>query len=131
MEPALANINVPFHLQVDVQGSGQKRKRAEYKSHYETDQIEEFPTHKISSVFAAPFVLVPVSGLRTCRSRSASPGVSKIAPSNTRQPRESACLASNNSACFTWGSRRKRSAPAMSHRSSCSSRLRTSEINSV
>src|SRR5690349_24242291 len=117
MDPTLSHVHVALNRQMNVQCAGQKRERAKHKSHDETDQIEEFPIHKISSAFTPPFALLPVSGLNTCKSRSANPGVSRIAPSNTRHLRESACFANSSRACFTCGSRRKRSAPAISPRS--------------
>src|ERR1051326_7401767 len=99
-------MHMAFNRQMNVQCARQERKRAEDKSHNETDQIEELPIHKTSSAFAMPLPFVLVSGFSTCKSRSANPGVSRIAPSNTRHPRESACFASSRSACFICGSRR-------------------------
>src|SRR5437764_12343593 len=128
---------MPFHRQMKVQSSRQERERAEPESHNETDQIEELPVHKISSPRPLPLLLrFPFSppcpfGFSTWSNLSANPGVSKMAPSNTRHPRESACLATSSSARFTWGSRRNRSAPAISHRSRRSSSVRTSDISSV
>src|SRR5438067_4623507 len=130
-----AKMEMKLGRQMQVHPSSDKRDQAQSKSQKKTDEIKKFPIHEISPLFAfllraAPFSLL-ASGFNTCSRRSARFGVSKIAPSRTMQPRELSWRAISSSAAPSSGSRRKRSAPLISHRSKRSSNVRTSEISSA
>src|SRR5215469_9750259 len=130
-----AKVEMELGRQMQVESAGHKRDQAQSKSQKETHEIKKFPVHETSPLFAdllraAPFSFL-LSGLNTCRRRSARLGVSKIAPSSTMHPRELSCRAISSNAALNSGSRRKRSAPLMSQRSRRSSIVRTSEISSA
>src|SRR5438067_13141115 len=98
-----AGMNVEW--KVPVNPSHEEQEKAEQESHRKTDQIKICPRH--SHGLPLPFCLrlcwrrSCASGFNTWSNRSASLGVSKIAPNRIRQPRESSCRATSSSACET------------------------------
>src|SRR5579872_1380526 len=103
--------NVEVHDSQMQMKRTEHRKQAQGESHEKADQINVGPSHVACLLFLAP-------GCSTSNNRSARPGVSRIESSSTRHLRDSACLAKCSSAWLTSGSRRNRSAPEISHRSS-------------
>src|SRR5215469_2116141 len=141
---AMANMNMS---KVQVPEPSCKRQHAEHKPHCETRQIDRLPVHRdlfavlptetaLSLACECVFIAREASALTApgrsrCSSRSASAGVSRIASRRTRHLRESSCLASASSARRSSGSRRNRSAPLTSQRSSLSSSVRASDKSSA
>src|SRR5690242_5564182 len=130
-----ADMEVKLGRQMQIKSARHERDQAQGKSQEETNEIKKFPVHETSPLFAdllrvAPFSPL-ASGFNTCRRRSASFGVSRIAPSSTMHPRELSWRANSSKAALSSGSRRKRSAPLISHRSRRSSKVRTSDISSA
>src|SRR6476661_590744 len=102
----------------NVQGPGQYRNQAQRKTNDEADEIEIRPSHVVCS-------------FKTCSSRSASPGVSRISASRMKHFLESSWRATFNNASHNSGSPRNVSVPLISHRSRLCSSVRKSDINSV
>src|SRR3954468_23821132 len=120
---SVAHRSVSMKMQVgqmrQMHGARQKCDRTQQKSHQKTDEVDIRPSHCER--------LLSADGCKTCNSRSASPGFSKMAPSSTTHMRESAWRATVSSACARSGSLRKRSAPLINHKSSLSSTTPRSE----
>src|SRR5579859_2180639 len=131
---------VPTGGQVQMKCAREQGHHTQQKSDEKTDKIEGLPIHTVLLPFPWPLrglppavrpLVLSYSGFKTCSSRSASWGVSKIAASSVRHFRVSSCLASSIRAWLNCGSRRKRSAPLISHRSSLSSSVLRFEVSSV
>ena len=89
-------------MHVPAQTSGEKRQQAEEKSHRETDQIEICPGHSRRLPSLARVRCPPRSGCNASSKRSASPGVSRIAPSSRKQRRVSFSRAALIRTSLTW-----------------------------
>src|ERR1051326_8834460 len=107
-----------------------ERQHAERKPNCKTDEIEISPRHG-DFLPSLTLEISPRSGCNASSNRSASPGVSKIAPSNRKQLRVSFCRAALIDTSLTALSLAKRSAPCRSQRSSLPSVVRKSDTNSV
>src|SRR5277367_1091457 len=129
----MANMKVPEMSKVQMPETTQRSRQAKDKTDSEADKIEGFHGYWLRRFTGLPApaglwvvrveALVgaaALSGRSTCSNRSAREGVSSTASSSRRQRRESLFCASVNSAWHNSGSRRNRSAPLTSHRSSLS-----------
>src|SRR5262249_33705258 len=109
----------------------EKRENAQDEPGDEADEVEAFPAHETLLCRRRRDGMASDSGRSTWRSRSARLGVSRISRISARQRREFGCFARARSAWLTSLSRRNRSAPEMSQRSSLSSSPASSEESSV
>src|SRR5690242_10315347 len=119
-------------VNVDVReshSSGDEHQNAQEESHDKTDQIKISPGHDRPPFLLCP--LVPAGGFNASSNLSASPGVSKIAPSNSKHLRVSFSRAAFKRTALNSGSPANRSDPCNSHTSSLPSTVRKSEVNSV
>src|SRR5205823_11304480 len=114
------------HMQ--MHSAAQKHHQAQEESHHKTDQIKISPSHERPPFLPCP--LVPACGFNASSNLSASPGVSKIAPSNSMHLRVSFSLAAFKRTALNSGSLANRSDPCNSHTSSLPSTVRKSEVNS-
>src|SRR5215471_7394637 len=118
----MSDVHVPMPSGMvqagNMQKSPQHRKQAQQETNDETEEIKIRPVHVVCS-------------FKTCRSRSARPGVSRISASRMKHFLESSWRATFKSASHNSGSSRNVSAPLISHRSRLCSSVRRSEINSV
>src|SRR5262249_28256380 len=122
--PDVAMMHMSMHMPMPVMQAGQMkeapehRNQAQSKANNETEQVEIRPRRHDCS-------------FTTCRSRSASPGVSRISASRMKHFRDSSWRATFKSASHNSGSPRKFSAPLINHKSRLCSSVRSSDINSV
>src|SRR4030095_4843894 len=118
MTVRMPDVHVAVMTVRHVHKTAESGNQAQSETHNETDQVNIRPSHTDGS-------------FKTCRSRSASPGVSRISASRMKHFRESSCRAVFNSASHSSGSERNVSAPLINQRSKLCSFVRRSEINSV
>src|SRR6184192_612867 len=104
------------------------REQAKDKSHDKTKEIKIRPCHT-GLPCSARVTDRAASGLRASSSRSASPGVSRIAPSNKKHRRVSLWRAALIRTPLTSGSLAKRSEPCNNHTSNFPSVVRKSEVS--
>src|SRR6516225_432942 len=113
--------------------STEKRNHAESEADHKTDQIEVRPGHWIRLPWEALRLrwLRTASGSSASSKRSASPGVSRIAPNSRKQLRVSLWRAHLMSTSLTSRSLTKRSEPCNNQTSSLPSVVRRSLVSSV
>src|SRR5579872_412168 len=114
--------------EVEMEASAQKHQRAQEEPHDETDQIKICPGHSRPPFLPREFV---ACGCSASSRRSASPGVSKIAPSKIKHLRVSFSRASLIRTLVSSGSPAKRSDACSSHTSRLPSVVRKSDVSSV
>src|SRR6185312_2570242 len=125
-----AAMQMDVKRQVPAQASHEKRNNAEGKTHGKAEKIKIGPCHS-DRLPSRAFGSFAASGCKASSSRSASPGVLRIAPSNRRQRRVSFSRAALIKTSLTSGSLAKRSEPCSSQTSSLPSTVRKSEVSSV
>src|SRR5262249_40538288 len=81
-------MQMKMKRQMPMVSAQQKRKHAECEPNGETDEIEIGPCHR-DRLPSLSLEISPRSGCSASSNRSASPGVSKIAPSSRKQLRVS------------------------------------------
>src|SRR5262245_35559341 len=120
MRVAVADMNMAMSMMEarQMQKPANEGNQAQRKSNDETDEIQIRTIHIECS-------------FKTCKSRSANPGVSRISASRMKHFRESSRRATFNNASHNSGSERNVSAPLISQRSRLCSSVRKSEISSV
>src|SRR5438128_4869427 len=121
----------PMRKMRQMETAHQEREQAKDKSHGKTKEIKIRPCHTGLPCSARDVTDRAASGLSASSSRSASPGVSRIAPSNRKHRRVSLWRAALIRTPLTSGSLAKRSEPCKSHTSNFPSVVRKSEVSSV
>src|SRR6266567_8193583 len=111
-----------------MHSASHKHQQAQEEPHDKTDQIKIRPGHR-----RPPLSLLPLlaCGCNASSSRSASPGVSRIAPSRRMHLRVSFSRAALIKTSLNSASAANRSEPCSSQTSSFPSTVRKSEVNSV
>src|SRR5262244_1955063 len=118
MTVRMPDVHVAVMAMRHVHKTAESGNQAQSETDNETNQVNIRPSHTDGS-------------FKTCKSRSASPGVSRISASRMKHIRESSRRDTFNVASHTSGLERNVSAPLISHRSMLCSSVRRSEINPV
>src|SRR5581483_1466742 len=115
--------------QAQMRAANQENHHAQEESDHKTDQIKICPGHSRAPFL--PFEGVAACGCSASSSRSASPGVSRIAPSNKKHFRVSFSRASLIKTLLSSSSPAKRSEACKSQTSRLPSVVRKSDVSSV
>src|SRR4051812_21477879 len=125
MQPGQVNVHVG-----KANSAGDKHHDAKNETDDKTDEIEISPGHRRPPLLPLR-ALALACGCKASSNRSASPGVSRIAPRSKMHLRVSFSRAAFSKTSLNSGSLAKCSEPCNSQTSSLPSTVRRSEVNSV